>query len=214
MSFDDAESYEYELTDKPSKGQDYTNMNPERFKGIQIVKLADWPKDVIVAAVTSTNVDSNFWAGVDYADDTTAILIDKVSNAGENYFFKMLLKADTNIVFGEDIVLYDGRDAAVQAGSTELNDLDLGAGEIVPAFAPGTLNYTLNVATGVTSTTVTATKSQNGQVLKLGSTTLNSGVASGAKNLAIGENIINVAVTSADGNATTTYQVLVTRAAS
>jgi len=72
----------------------------------------------------------------------------------------------------------------------------------------------LNVATGVTSTTVTATKSQNGQVLKLGSTTLNSGVASGAKNLAIGENIINVAVTSADGNATTTYQVLVTRAAS
>lgn len=106
MSVEDAEMYEYELTDKPSKGADYTNMNPERFKGIQIVALADWPKDVIVAAVTSSGVDSNFWAGVAFAEDAQAVLIDRVSNASENYFFKMLFKADTNIVFGEDIVLY------------------------------------------------------------------------------------------------------------
>jgi hypothetical protein len=212
MSVEDSEAYEYELTDKPTKGQDYTNMNPERFKGIQIVALADWPKDVIVAAVTSTNVDSNFWAGVGFADDTQAILIDKVSNAGENYFFKMLLKADTNIVFGEDIVLYDGRDAAIAAGSTDLNDLELNIGDLVPAFSAETKEYTMNVATGVNSFTVTATGAVAGQIIKLGSTVLNTGVASAAKNLAIGENIINVSVKSADGNATATYQVLVTRA--
>ena len=56
MSVEDAEAYEYELTDKPTKGADYTNMNPERFKGIQIVALADWPKDVIVAAATSMDI--------------------------------------------------------------------------------------------------------------------------------------------------------------
>jgi len=212
MSIEDGQSYEYELTDKPSKGQDYTNMNPERFKGIQIVSLADWPKDVIVAAVTSSGIDSNFWAGVSLATDAQAIQIDKLTNSGEKYFFKMLMKIDTNIVFGEHIVLYDGRDAAVAAGSTELNDLVLGAGEIVPEFEAGTLNYTLSVANNVSTTTVTATGSEAGQVLKLGSTTLATGVASAAKNLAIGENIINVSVKSADGNATSTYQVLVTRA--
>jgi len=214
MSVEDAESYEYELTDKPSKGQDYTNMNPERFKGIQIVALADWPKDVIVAAIATSGIDSNFWAGVAMADDAEAIQIDKLTNAGEKYFFKMLMKIDTNIVFGEDIVLYDGRAAAIAAGSTDLDNLVLSAGSIVPDFDPATKTYTLAVATGVTSTTVTATRGETGQILKLGSTTLTSGTASAAKNLAIGENIISVTVTSADGNSTATYQVLVTRAAS
>ena len=214
MSVEDAESYEYELTDKPSKGQDYTNMNPERFKGIQIVALADWPKDVIVAAIATSGIDSNFWAGVAMADDAEAIQIDKLTNAGEKYFFKMLMKIDTNIVFGEDIVLYDGRAAAIAAGSTDLDNLVLSAGSIVPDFDPATKTYTLAVATGVTSTTVTATRGKTGQILKLGSTTLTSGTASAAKNLAIGENIISVTVTSADGNSTATYQVLVTRAAS
>jgi co-chaperonin GroES (HSP10) len=91
--------------------------------------------------------------------------------------------------------------------------LVLSAGDLVPAFAAGTKEYTMSVANGVATTTVTATRSQTGQVIKLGSTTLTSGAASAAKNLAVGENIINVAVTSADGNATATYQVLVTRAA-
>lgn len=214
MSVEDAESYEYELTDKPTKGADYTNMNPERFKGIPVVALADWPKDVIVAAIATSGIDSNFWAGVSLADDAETIQIDKLTAAGEKYFFKMLMKVDTNIVFGEDIVLYDGREAAVIAGDTTLSALALSGGALVPAFNAATKNYTIAVANAVATTTVTATGSQTGQVIKLGSTTLTSGTASAAKNLAIGENIIAVTVTSADGNSTATYEVLVTRAAS
>lgn len=210
MSVEDAEYYEYELTDKPNKGADYTNMNPERFKGIQIVPLADWPKDVIVAAVTNTGIDSNFWAGVSLADDAEAIQIDKLTAAGEKYFFKMLMKADTNIVFGEDIVLYDGRAAAVAEGSTKLAALAVSAGAIT--FDPDTKTYTLSVANGVATTTVTATRGETGQVIKLGSTTLTSGTASAARNLAVGENILAVNVTSADGLSTDTYTVIITRA--
>jgi len=213
MSVEDAEGYEYELTDKPQKGADYTNMNPERFKGIQIVPLADWPKDVIVAAVTNSGIDSNFWAGVSLADDAEAIQIDKLTNAGEKYFFKMLMKADTNIVFGEDIVLYDGRAASVAAGSTDLADLAFGAGDLVPEFDTETKAYTMAVANAVDTTTVTATRAQAGQVIKLGSSTLTTGVASAAKNLAVGENILSIKVTSADGLATESYDVLITRAA-
>jgi len=212
MSVEDAEMYEYELTDKPSKGADYTNMNPERFKGIRIVTLADWPKDVIVAAVTNTGVDSNFWAGVSLVDDAETIQIDKLTTAGEKYFFKMLMKVDTNIVFGEDIVLYDARAAAIVANSTDLDNLVLSAGAIVPSFNAGQKEYVLNVANGVSTTTITATRAVAGQVIKLGATTLTSGVASAARNLAVGENIINVVVTSADGANQATYQVLVNRA--
>jgi len=109
MSINNAAMYDYVLTEKPYKGVDYTGMNPERFKGFPIVKLAAWPDDVIVAAYATSGFDSNFWAGVDYTDDPEVIQIDKLTNAGERYFFKMLMKADTNIVFGEDIVLYDAR---------------------------------------------------------------------------------------------------------
>ena len=45
-------------------------------------------------------------------DDMDVIQIDKLTNAGEKYFFKMLMKADTNIAWGEDVILLDGRVAA------------------------------------------------------------------------------------------------------
>jgi hypothetical protein len=108
MSVEDAEAYDYVLTEKPYKGMDYTGMNLERFKGYKIVPLADWPKDVIVAAYSTSGTESNFWGAVDYVNDAEVVKIDRLTNAGELYFFKMLMKIDTNIVFGEDIVLYDG----------------------------------------------------------------------------------------------------------
>ncbi|MDH6357237.1 hypothetical protein [Parabacteroides sp. PF5-9] len=110
MSCEDFEIYDEVLTNKPFKGVDYSSMTADRYKGVQIVSLADWPKDVIVWAVTSSGIDSNFWAGVSLSDDDDVIQIDKLTNAGEKYFFKMLMKADTNTVFGEDIVLFDARD--------------------------------------------------------------------------------------------------------
>lgn len=56
--------------------------------------------------------DTNLWAGVNLVDDMDVIQIDKLTNAGEKYFFKMLMKADTNIAWGEDVILLDGRVAA------------------------------------------------------------------------------------------------------
>ena len=106
MSVEDADHYDQALTNREYKGVNYTDRNPERYKGIRIVPLVAWPKDVVVAAATSTGADSNFWMGVDYSDDDEVVMIDKLTNAGEKYFFKMLMKVDTNIVFGEDIVYY------------------------------------------------------------------------------------------------------------
>ncbi len=109
MSVEDADLYDDALTAQANKGKDHTEKNPERYKGIPIVALAAWPKDVIVFANASMNLDTNFWAAVSFVDDMNVIQIDKLTNAGEKYFFKMLMKADTNTAFGDEIVLYDGR---------------------------------------------------------------------------------------------------------
>ena len=87
-------------------------MNVERYKGIRIIPLANWPDGLIVATVCGMDYDTNLWAGVNLVDDMDVIQIDKLTNAGEKYFFKMLMKADTNIAWGEDVILLDGRVAA------------------------------------------------------------------------------------------------------
>ena len=109
MSMEDAELYDDALSAQPNKGKNWTDKNPERFKSKPIVALASWPKDVIVWAVASTSLDTNLWGAVAYSEDDDVIQIDKVTNAGERYFFKMLLKAETQVAFGDEIVLYDAR---------------------------------------------------------------------------------------------------------
>ncbi|WP_165043735.1 hypothetical protein [Dysgonomonas sp. ZJ709] len=110
MSIEDFDIYDAILTDKPFKGVDYANMNSGRYKGYPIVALADMPKDVIFVAEGTSGIDSNLWVGVDYAEDSANVIkIDRVAPNGELFFFKMLMKADTNTVYGEDIVLWDGR---------------------------------------------------------------------------------------------------------
>lgn len=112
MSYEDFDLYDAVLTAKEFKGVDYSAVSPERYKGYPIVALADIPKDVIFAAEGSSGIDSNLWIGVDFVDDAEVIQIDKVQANGELYFFKMLMKADTNTVYGEDIVFWDGRTEA------------------------------------------------------------------------------------------------------
>lgn len=101
----------------------------------------------------------------------------------------------------------------VEATSTELSALALSAGDLVPAFDVAQKAYTIAVANATTTTTITATAGVAGQVIKLGTTTLTSGAASAAKNLAVGENIFTLKVTSKDGTATSNIEVIVTRAA-
>ncbi len=95
-------------------------------------------------------------------------------------------------------------------GNADLSGLVVSAGSIVPAFAVGTTSYTLSVANGVTSTTVTPTAA--GKTITVNGVTVASGAASGAIALAVGANTITVVVTVSSG-ATKTYTVTVTRAA-
>ena len=121
MSVNDADRYDDELTQREAKGANWTDTNAVRFKGTNIVPLAALPDGVIVGTVATPDEDSNTWGCVNLVDDFNVIQIDKVTNAGERYFFKMLMMADTNTAFGEEVVLLDVRKGVtVNASGTTL----------------------------------------------------------------------------------------------
>lgn len=137
MGVTDFDQYDEELTQQPNKGANYTDMNVERYKGIRIVPLSSWPEGLIVATVCGMDYDTNLWAAVNLVDDMDVIQIDKVTNAGEKYFFKMLMKADTNIAWGEEVVLLDSREVedAELSGTTITLKSPSGQIEITPEAA-------------------------------------------------------------------------------
>jgi len=117
MSVNDFDKYDDELTERESKNASETDVNAARYKGIPIETIASWPDDVIVVTLCSPNPSSsNLFAAVNLSEDEDVIQIDKVGPASELYFFKMLMKADTNIAFGEEFVILDSRSAS--AGSS------------------------------------------------------------------------------------------------
>lgn len=110
MSVNDFDKYDEELTSRENKNRDETTRNIKRYKDIQIETLAAWPDDLIVVTLCSPDaMTSNLFAAVNLQDDEHVIKIDRVSNMSSLYFFKMLMKADTNIAFGEEFIVLDKR---------------------------------------------------------------------------------------------------------
>jgi CSLREA domain-containing protein len=102
--------------------------------------------------------------------------------------------------------------AGVLSNNANLSNLTISSGTLTPAFASATLNYTDNVANAVTSLSVTPIAADANATIKVNGTTVASGAASGAINLAVGMNNISVAVTAQDGTTVQTYAIAVNRA--
>lgn len=109
MSLEDWEQYDQELTEREHKNSDETALNRKMFKGVKIETLAGWPNGLIVATLCAPDESGNLFAGVNLPSDEDVIQIDKLTNAGERYFFKMKLEIDTNIAFGEEVIVLDTR---------------------------------------------------------------------------------------------------------
>jgi len=98
------------------------------------------------------------------------------------------------------------------SNNDNLSSLKMSKGTFSPTFASATTSYTDAVNNPITSVTVTPTASDPDATIKINGTTVASGTASGAINLAVGANTINVAVTASDKVTTKTYTVTVNRA--
>lgn len=114
MSVEDWDTYDEELTARDAKNAAETDVNKKRYKSIPIHDLSAWPEGLIIATVCSQDeMTSNLFAGVAFEDDENVIQIDKWANASELYFMKMLMKVDTNIAFGEEVIILDARQVPV-----------------------------------------------------------------------------------------------------
>ena len=109
MSVTDFDTYDDELTQLANKGAAPTDINQERYKGIPFEVLTQWPEGLMVATICDSGMNGNLFAAVNLQNDENVIQIDKWANASELYFFKMLMKADTQIGFGEEFIALDWR---------------------------------------------------------------------------------------------------------
>ena len=87
------------------KGNDVTMNGVGRYKGLEVVKIADFPNDVMFGAKATAGMDSNLWVGLNSTQDAS-LQIGKFSNYGELYFLKMLMKVDVQIGWCSEVVLY------------------------------------------------------------------------------------------------------------
>jgi hypothetical protein len=95
--------------------------------------------------------------------------------------------------------------AVIQSADADLQALAVSQGTLSPAFSPSTTDYRVDVAFGVTSITVTGTKSDANATL--------DGPSGQSVNLLVGDTAITLVVTAEDGIATRAYVVTVHRAA-
>ncbi|WP_295673405.1 cadherin-like beta sandwich domain-containing protein, partial [uncultured Mucilaginibacter sp.] len=100
-----------------------------------------------------------------------------------------------------------------RAGSPNANlaGLAVNNGTLKPVFSSATTSYTVKVANGITSITVTPTKSDTTATLAINGIGVASGMASGPIVLNVGANTITTLVTAGDGVTTKTYTLIVTR---
>jgi gliding motility-associated-like protein len=97
------------------------------------------------------------------------------------------------------------------SNNANLGDLQLSAGTLSPVFASGTVDYTSTVPFETNRIKVTPSLSDGTATVTVNGTPVTSGSASGFVDLAVGTNTITVVVTGADGVATKTYTIVVTR---
>lgn len=91
--------------------------------------------------------------------------------------------------------------------NANLSALAMSAGTLSPSFASSTIGYTVNLPGGTTSMTVTPTSANAFATIKVNSSTVTSGNASGSITLSNGANPITIEVTAEDPIATKTYTV-------
>jgi hypothetical protein len=104
---------------------------------------------------------------------------------------------------------------AALGGNNNLSALTVSPGSLAPAFAQNTLNYTVNVASDVTSVNVSASKADPNAVMS-GSVTAGTGVATGQAIIPLNgagtSTSVSITVTAPNGSSKT-YTITVNRAA-
>ena len=176
--------------------------------GGEFTKVNGVTRNSIARLNADGSLDTNFMNGL---SGVTAA-------AGQTpYVLAIQLQLDGKALIGGGFNYVNGEPRSCSArllsssSNADLSNLVLSSGTLAPPFAAGTTTYNANVINSITSVTVTPTASDTGATIRVNGTTVVSGSASGAINLNVGANTINVIVTAGDGTTTKTYTLTVMR---
>ena len=106
VSYATQQIFEEFLTTQLYKNNDTTEKGINRYKGYDVVPLAGMPDNTIVACVTSPDLESNLWLGVNSTSDENGLQLARLQNNSELFFIKGLFKMDTQVGFPDFVVLY------------------------------------------------------------------------------------------------------------
>lgn len=105
VSYKTLDLYRQYQQEQTYKGVDVTSAGVYRYNGREVVGIADFPDDTYVIAKGMPNTESNLWVGVNSFSDEGLQLARLQANS-ELYFIKGLMKADTQIAWGKEFILY------------------------------------------------------------------------------------------------------------
>jgi Cadherin-like beta sandwich domain len=107
-----------------------------------------------VASVTVTATPENNNTSITIAGTATRSLSVNLNPPGSSKDIAIVLTEQSG---SQSSYIITVNRAAPLSGNNELSNLTVSSGSLTPGFSPDTLNYTVDVATGVSSLTVTAT---------------------------------------------------------
>jgi len=105
MNYETYDLYMQSQIAQTYKGEDITMGGVARFKGMQVVKINDFPSDCYFIAKGDASMESNLWLGLNSTQDATLELKQLQANS-ELWFIKMLMKVDVQIGWNSETVLY------------------------------------------------------------------------------------------------------------
>lgn len=105
VSYATYDFYQQAVINQTYKGNDFTSLGPSTYKGLPVVKIADFPNNVYMIAKGNSTMESNLWVGMNSVQDAQ-LQLSRLQANSELFFIKMLMKADVQIGWGSEVVLY------------------------------------------------------------------------------------------------------------
>jgi hypothetical protein len=106
LSYDLYDAYAKALIAQQYKGADYQSMQLDlKYRGLPVVRIADFPAYKMMFAKGSAGMDSNLWVGMNSVEDAK-LEMNKVQNNSELFYVKMLCKLDVQFGFTQEVVNY------------------------------------------------------------------------------------------------------------
>lgn len=90
-----------------NKGVDFTQVGINKFRGIKVVPIPDFPNDYYQIAVGAPDMSSNIWMGMNSTDDESTIQLKQLQANSELWFIKGLAKIDVQYGWNEEVVSYE-----------------------------------------------------------------------------------------------------------